>query len=158
MSFWLDSLTDYTLKHNKKYELDVNLSWKVDQFKTASYAIGSYSDAFPLDWMILDTPNSKLVLDILLMTETVKYTFSIDASVLGDINTFVNQFIWKFLTEKFLTVPCEKMEKVLNAKLEMMDMRYIHLIKPDRKVKLSNKWKTGWLQLKFCLEYILKQI
>lgn len=69
----------------------MTLTWKVEVSKTLTYALGNS----PPEWASLDVANSKLVLDIPVLTETLEYTFSIDTFVTGDSNTFTKPIYLK---------------------------------------------------------------
>ena len=98
VSYWSGN-TSYTqgLQSSSNYEIDINLTCSVSGNTVITYALVSNDNEVVPSWVTLDSSDRKLRLTTPELDADTNFTFSVQATVGGDTNTYVNKYYLEVL-------------------------------------------------------------
>ena len=98
VSYWYGNTSDTTeLQSSTYYEIDINLTCSVSGNTAITYdLIPNDNDAVP-SWVTLDISDRKLKFTTPELDADTNFTFSVEAVVSGDTNTYVNNYYLEVL-------------------------------------------------------------
>ena len=98
ISYW-DGNTSYVreLQSSTYYEIDIYLTCSVSGSTSITYDLTSDDNGTVPDWIALDTSDRKLKFTTPQLNADTNFTFSVEATVSGDTNTYINKYYLEVL-------------------------------------------------------------
>ena len=98
VSYWFGNTSDTReLQSSTYYEIDIYLTCSVAGNTTITYDLTSDDNGTVPSWITLDTSDRKLKFTTPELDADSNFTFSVEATVSGDTNTYVNKYYLEVL-------------------------------------------------------------